>query len=169
VNEPTIHFSGNLAAKPTLKPVETPNGVSVVANLRVAVTPRRKARAGEEWSDGETIWFNVSAWRTTATNCVASLNQGDRVVVTGRLTQRTWKDAEGLEHQSFEVVSDDVALDLSRNAALVVRRPAPAQRQEEPPAEGDDGWLSTGQVDESTGGVAMTPREGEPASEPAAV
>jgi single-strand DNA-binding protein len=169
VNEPTIHFSGNLAAKPSLKPVETPNGVSVVANLRIAVTPRRKARSAEEWSDGETIWFNVSAWRTTATNCVASLNQGDRVVVTGRLTQRTWRDAEGVEHPSFEVAADDVALDLSRNAALVVRRPAPPQRQEEPASEADDGWLSTGQVDESTGEVLMTRPEGEPANEPAAV
>ena len=169
MNEPTIHFSGNLAAKPSLRAVETPNGASIVASLRVAATPRRKSRGEEQWSDGETIWFNVSAWRTTATNCVASLNQGDRVVVTGRLSQRTWKDAEGVEHPSFEVVADDVALDLSRSAALVVRRPAPAQRAEEPAADTDD-WLSTGRVDASTGEVHMTRSDGDVrVEEPAAV
>lgn len=154
MNQPRVHLSGNLAGKPKLKTVETVAGAVVVASLRVAVTPRRKDRAGE-WSDGETMWFNVSTWRNAATNCAATLDQGDRVVVTGELSQRTWTDAEGREHVSFEVRADDVALDLSRSAAIVVRRTAPAQRQE------DDRWASTGQVDEETESVVMS-EGGEP-------
>jgi single-strand DNA-binding protein len=161
VNEPFIHFSGNVAAKPTLRPVDTPNGPVVVANLRVAVTPRRRGRGPDEWNDGETLWFSVSAWRSVAQNCVASLNQGDRVVVTGKLTLRTWKDAEGRERPSLEVDADDVALDLARSAALSLRR-APAQRQSEPAddaggdaAAAEDHWVSTGQVDGATGDVLV--------------
>jgi single-strand DNA-binding protein len=172
VNEPTINLSGNLAAKPTLRPVDTPSGPVVVANLRVAVTPRRRGKGPDEWSDGETMWFSVSAWRTAAANCVASLNQGDRVVVRGRLTQRTWKDANGVEHPSFEVDADDVALDVTRHPAMSLRNRPPLQRVEEPTAAEDE-WVSTGQVDAATGQVLVaqlsevdTGRETESEDEP---
>ena len=153
MNKPSIRFSGNVAAKPTLRPVNTPNGPVVTATLRVAVTPRRKAPGTDEWHDDETMWFNVSTWRGVAQNCVASLNQGDRVLVAGTLSQRTWKDAEGVEHASFEVAAEDVALDLSRNAAVAVRRPAPVQRRGE--QDPGDEWVSTGRVDEATGEVLV--------------
>jgi single-strand DNA-binding protein len=143
MSTPTITFSGNLAAKPELKPVDTPDGPVVVATLRVAVTPRRRGRGSEEWVDGETMWFSVSAWRSAAQNCVASLNQGDRVLVRGRLTQRTWTDADGVERPSFDVAAEEVALDLSRHAAISLRR-APQQRRPDDgaaTASGDEaGW-----------------------------
>lgn len=169
MNEPTIHFSGNLAAKPKLKPIETADGPVAVTHLRVAVTPRRKGR-GEDWLDGETMWFNVTVWRGPAANCAASLDQGDRVVVTGRLTQRTWTDTDGREHPSYEVRADDVALDLSRNPALVLRRTGPPPRQSDPAAR----WVSTGSVDQETGEVlviegATDPSDDELEPEPVAV
>jgi single stranded DNA-binding protein len=153
VHEPTIFLTGHLAAKPNLKTVESAQGTTVVANMRIAVTPRRKPRDADDWADGETMWFNVSAWRTTAANSVSSLNQGDRVVVRGRLTQRTWRDAEGVERPSMDVEADDVAIDISRYPAMSLRRP-PAQRSEEPPVG----------VDRETGEI-MAP-ETEPDTEP---
>lgn len=152
MHEPTILFSGNLAAKPQLRPVDTPQGPVVVANLRVAVTPRRRGRGADEWTDGETMWFSVSTWRGTAANCVASLNQGDRVLVRGRLTQRTWKDADGVERPSFDVEADDVALDLARHPAMSLRR-LPGQRGEEgaadaaaEPVAADEPWADKEQL-----------------------
>ena len=173
MHEPTIMFSGNLAAKPQLRPVETGAGPSVVANLRVAVTPRRRARDSDDWVDGETMWFSVSVWRTAAANSVSSLNQGDRVVVKGRLAQRTWRDADGVERPSFDVDAEEVALDISRYPAMSLRRP-PGQRQGEQPASGaaagdqsaapeagagDDRWASTGRVDDETGEVLVAPAD----------
>jgi single-strand DNA-binding protein len=157
MNTPTITFSGNVGAKPELKPVSGPNGPSVVANLRVAVTPRKRGTGADEWVDDETMWFTVSTWRATAANCAASLNPGDRVVVRGRLTQRTWTDANGVDHPTFQVEAEDVALDLTRYPAMSLRR-APAQRAPEAPSPDDvDRWASTGQVDRETGEVLVEP------------
>src|SRR4051794_35756030 len=85
VNEPQIHLTGNLAFDPKLR--YTPNGTAVV-DLRVATTPRRKV--GEEWVDGETLWFDVSVWKQFAENVAQSLHKGDRVTVSGRLAQSTF-------------------------------------------------------------------------------
>lgn len=148
MHEPTIFLTGHLAAKPNLKTVESAQGTTVVANMRIAVTPRRKGRDADDWTDGETMWFNVSTWRTTAANSVSSLNQGDRVVVRGRLSQRTWRDAEGVERPSMDVEADDVAIDISRYPAMSLRR-APAQRSEEPP----------GGVDRETGEILVPPAD----------
>jgi single-strand DNA-binding protein len=165
VNQPTITFSGNLAAKPQLRPVDGQNGPVVVAKLRVAVTPRRRGRGADEWVDLETIWFNVSAWRGAAANCATSLNQGDRVLVQGRLRQRSYTDADGVERTSLDVDATDVGLDLARHPAMSLRRP-PAQRVEGetgagapdvgdgPADEGaDDAWESGLDVDRMTGEV----------------
>lgn len=156
MHEPTITFSGNLAAKPKLKPVQGPHAPAVVAKMRVAVTPRRKARDTDDWVDGETMWFDVSAWRTAAANAVSSLNQGDRVVVSGRLTQRSWTDAAGVEHPGFAVEAESIGLDIARYPAMSLRRP-PEQRaesvEEQAPVDApvDDAWASTGAVETETG------------------
>lgn len=148
MNSPEIVFCGNVGAKPQLRLA----GTTAVTSVRVAVTPRRRSAGNEEWEDGETIWFTVTAWRTTAANLVASLNPGDRVLVRGRLTQRTWKDAEGVERPSFEVDASDVGLDLARRPAMSVRVRAPEQRQDgDEPAEGGTDWRPA--VDVETGEV----------------
>ena len=84
-NHTTI--TGNLAADPELRFTNT--GVPV-ASLRVAVTQRVQDRDGT-WRDGETSFHTVNAWRDQAQNLTDSLGQGDRVMVTGRLRQRSWE------------------------------------------------------------------------------
>ena len=136
MNNPSIVFAGNVGAKPELRQVQGPSGPSAVANVRVAVTPRKRVPGGDEWvDDGDTMWFSVSAWRGLAANCVASLNAGDRVLVRGRLSQRTWTDESGVERSAFNVEADDVALDLARTAAMVVRTGVPRQGPAAAPGE----------------------------------
>jgi len=57
----------------------------------VASTPRRLDKGTGEWSDGQTLWFGVTCWRSLAENIAASLHTGDKVVLTGRLATRPWK------------------------------------------------------------------------------
>ena len=109
MNEPQINLAGNLAYTPTLR--YTPSGVAVT-DLRVATTQRR--RVGEEWEDGETLWFGVTCWKQLAENAVASLKKGDRVTVAGRLAQRTWKKEDGTEVVNLEIDATAVGVDLSR-------------------------------------------------------
>jgi single-strand DNA-binding protein len=155
-NAPEIVFSGNLAAPPRLGS-HTPTGgaPTVVANLRVAVTPRRKARGSEEWVDGETLWFNVSAWRRLAGNCMTSFKQGDRLLVRGRLTQSTWKDAGGAERVSLEVEATDIGHDVVWHPALSTRVAGQRQAEDTDDAPTDVGehWAGSGTVDLGTGEV----------------
>ena len=76
---------GNLVDDPELR--FTNNGTPV-SNLRVAVTQR--VLEDGAWRDGPTLFFRVNAWRETATHLAESLHKGDRVVVLGRLRQRSW-------------------------------------------------------------------------------
>jgi single-strand DNA-binding protein len=127
VHEPHLTLAGNVAAAPTLR---LAGGVPVTS-FRIGVTPRRRDKGGDSWSDGETLWFSVTAWRTLAEHCVTSLAKGDRVLVEGRLTQRTWTADDGSERSSLEIEALSVGLDLSRSSALSARRSAPTQRSPE--------------------------------------
>jgi single-strand DNA-binding protein len=159
VNEPTIHLSGNMAAKPTLRVVAGPNGQSAVTDFRVGVTPRQREKSTDTWTDGETIWFSVTAWRGLAEHCCSSLVQGDKVLVSGRLTQRSYTAEDGSARSTLEVEAFSVGLDLARRTAVSLRNGPPAQRSAEPsPGEdepSDDPWVSTGQVDVGTGEVRV--------------
>jgi single-strand DNA-binding protein len=174
VNEPQITLTGNVAAPPTLRMAAgTP-----VTSFRIGATPRRYDKATDTWSDAETLWFTVTAWRALAEHCVSSLVKGDKVVVTGRLTQRTWTADDGTSRPGLEVDAASVGLDLSRSSALSTRRgpgprgaddaaQAPAERPEAPESQV---WASTGRTDDQTGRVeveAVLPQQ-EP-SEPEAV
>ena len=159
MNEPFITLSGNVAAAPTLRMAAgTP-----VTSFRVGATPRRYDKATDTWTDAETLWFTVTAWRALAEHCVTSIAKGDKVVVAGRLSQSTWKPEDGSAPRAgLEVDAASVGLDLSRSSALSARRSngsrgsgdaeagaAASPREEEPD------WLSTGEVDEQTGEVVM--------------
>ena len=137
MNEPDLTLAGNVAAVPTLRMAA---GVPVTS-FRVGVTPRRRDKGGETWSDGETIWFSVTAWRSLAEHCAVSLAKGDKVLVRGRLTQRSWTADDGSERSSLEIEAVSVGLDLSRSSALSTRRTAPSQRtgeQDEAAPLGED-------------------------------
>jgi single stranded DNA-binding protein len=109
VNEPQISLAGNLAYTPKLRYTQT--GVAVT-DLRVATTQRR--RVGEQWEDGETLWFGVTCWKQLAENVAKSLQKGDRVTVAGRLAQRTWKKEDGTDVVNLEIDASTVGVDLGR-------------------------------------------------------
>lgn len=116
MNEPQIHLTGNLAFDPQVR--YTPNGVPV-ADLRVGST--RRYKVGEDWQDGETLWFDVACWKGLAENVSSSLKKGDRVTVAGRLTQRTWQREDGSSSVKLVVDASAVGVELSRHPVKVLK------------------------------------------------
>src|SRR4029450_5346641 len=108
---------GNLAADPELRFTNT--GIAV-ANLRVAVTQRLQDKDGT-WRDGETSFHRVTVWRQQAINLADSLAKGDRVMVTGRLRQRSWETPEGERRSSTEIDADEVGASLKFHTAKLER------------------------------------------------
>lgn len=142
MHEPLITVVGNVAGPARQR--TTPAGITV-ADFRIAATPRRLDRAAGTWGDGETIWFGVTTWRALAEHCASSLKKGDRVVVTGRLTTRSWEVEGGERRSGLEVDATSVGLELSRGGAAYVKPPQLVTDQ--------DPWVSSGQVDPLTGEV----------------
>jgi len=120
----TLTIVGNLAADPELR--FTPSGAAV-ANFTVASTPRSFDRQTQEWKDGETLWMRCNAWRELAENIAETLTKGTRVVVTGRLGQRSWEDKDtGQKRTAVELTVDEVGPSLRYATAKVTR----TQRQQ---------------------------------------
>ncbi len=115
--EPHIDLTGYLAFDPAVK--FTPNGHQVV-DLRVATS--RRYQVGEEWRDGETLWFDVACWKQLAENVAESLKKGDKVVVSGKLLQRSWTREDGTVGSTLVIDATHVGIDLARSA-VVVKRP----------------------------------------------
>lgn len=93
---------GNLTADPELR--FTPSGAPV-ANFTVASTPRKFDRATNEWKDEEALFMRCSVWREVAENLATSLHKGDRVIVQGKVKQRSWeKDGERRTSVELEVI-----------------------------------------------------------------
>ena len=120
--ETTVTLQGWLGGDVTTRMA----GDSLVANFRVASTPRRFQRSTETWVDGATQWYSVKAWRALAENCQQSLRRSDPVVVHGRLTVSTWTDRHGVEQTTLEVEATHVGHDLSRGTAVFTRAPKTA-------------------------------------------
>src|SRR5919106_3837431 len=96
----------------------TNNGIAVT-NLRVAVTQR--VQQDGQWRDGDTSFFKVNVWRGQAENLAESLSKGDRVMVTGRLRQRSWETPEGDKRSVTELEADEVGASLKWATAKVER------------------------------------------------
>jgi single-strand DNA-binding protein len=107
---------GNLVEDPELR---FTNSGTAVANMRVAVTQR--IQQDGQWRDGETSFFRVNVWRGQAEHLADSLSKGDRVMVTGRLRQRTWETAEGEKRSVTELEADEVGASLKFATAKVER------------------------------------------------
>jgi single-strand DNA-binding protein len=116
--ETVITVVGNLVADPELR--FTPSGAAV-ANFRVASTPRIFDRQTNEWRDGESLFLQCSVWREAAENVAESLTKGMRVIVQGRLTQRSYETREGEKRTVVELQVDEVGPSL-RNASAKVTR-----------------------------------------------
>jgi single-strand DNA-binding protein len=107
---------GNLVEDPEVR--FTQNGIAV-ANLRVAVTQR--IQQDGEWRDGDTSFLRVNVWRGQAEHLADSLSKGDRVMVTGRLRQRSWETPEGDKRSVTEIEADEVGASLKWATAKVER------------------------------------------------
>ena len=133
-----ITIAGNLVDDPELR--FTPAG-QPVARFRVASTPRFRDNNSGEWKDGDSLFLTCNVWRQAAENVAESLTRGMRVIVSGRLRQRSYETKEGEKRTVYEVEVDDVGPSL-RNASAKVNRVA---------RSGGDGGYSGGR---SSGGPA---------------
>lgn len=143
MNEPIVTLVGNLSGDPELR--VTGNGTPV-CKFRMAQTPRVKS--GNEYKDGEPFWINVSAWRALGENVAATLKSGMRVIVMGRLEQRTYDHKDGYKVTVVELTADAVGPDLTWATAKVEKisrtggeaggrtTPAAPAQPETPPSAG---------------------------------
>ncbi|WP_433242882.1 single-stranded DNA-binding protein [Actinomadura nitritigenes] len=117
-----ITIVGNLVEDPNLR--FTPSG-QAVASFRIASTPRFFDRQSNDWKDGEALFLTCNVWRQAAENCAETLQRGMRVIVQGRLKQRSYETREGEKRTVFEIEVDEVGPSL-RNATAKVNK---TQRQ----------------------------------------
>lgn len=131
-------LAGNLTADPELR--FTPSG-SAVTSFTVASTPRFFDRNTNEWKDGETLFMRCSIWNAPAENVAESLSRGDRVLVTGRLNQRSYETREGEKRTVIEMTVEEIGPSLrfgvteftKRNETVVQDEPAPEPEPERKP------------------------------------
>jgi len=143
-NGNVVELIGNITRDPELR--FTPSGAAV-ANFGLAVNRRWRNQQTNEWEE-QTSFFDVVCWRELAENVTESLTKGARVIVSGRLDQRSWETQEGEKRSKVEVVADEVGPSLRWATAQVTKTerrdggggggynaPPPAQ---EPPAGYND-------------------------------
>lgn len=116
--ETVITIVGNLTADPELR--YTQNGLAV-ANFTIASTPRTFDRQNNEWKDGDALFLRASAWKELGEHAANSLTKGSRVIVQGRLRQRSYQDREGQQKTSIELEVDEIGPSLRYATATVVR------------------------------------------------
>jgi single-strand DNA-binding protein len=167
--ETIITVVGNLTDDPELR--FTPSGAAV-ANFTVASTPRNFDKQTNEWKDGDSLFLRCAVWRQAAENVAESLQRGNRVVVHGRLKQRSYETKEGEKRTVYEMDVEEVGPSLKYATAKVTKTqrggggggfggggastpaendpwasaaPAPAST---PAASGGGGWNNPGASDE---------------------
>jgi len=111
-----ITLVGNLVDDPELR--FTPSGAAV-AKFRIASTPRFLDKQTNEWKDGESLFLSCNVWRQAAENVAESLQRGMRVIVQGRLKQRSYETKEGEKRTVYEVEVDEVGPSLRSATAKV--------------------------------------------------
>jgi single-strand DNA-binding protein len=116
--ETVITVIGNLVDDPELR--YTPSGAAV-AKFRIASTPRTFDRESNQWKDGEALFLTCSVWRQYAENVAESLSRGTRVIVQGRLKQRSYETREGEKRTVFELDVEEVGPALRFSTAKLNR------------------------------------------------
>jgi single-strand DNA-binding protein len=114
--EVTVTIVGNLTSDPDLR--FTPSG-SGVASFTVASTPRVLDRDSGKWRDGEPLFLRCSAWRSLGENAAECLTRGTRVIVTGRLKQRSFETKEGEKRTVVELDVEEIGPSLRYATASV--------------------------------------------------
>ena len=155
-----ITMIGNLVNDPELR--FTPSGAAV-AKFTVASTPRYLDKATNEWKDGDSLFLQCQIWRQAAENVAESLTRGMRVLVSGRLKQRSYETKEGEKRTVFEVEVDEVGPSLRNATAKVTKTtrqggstggfssPASSSDSSDDPwsaAPVGGGWATTGSDDQ---------------------
>ncbi|MCI1984098.1 MAG: single-stranded DNA-binding protein [Bifidobacteriaceae bacterium] len=107
--ETVLTIIGNVTADPELRTIQT--GASVV-NFTVASTPRTYNRQSGQWEDGDALFMRCSAWRELADHIQASITKGMRVIVTGRLNQRSYQTQQGENRTVVEMQVDEIGPSL---------------------------------------------------------
>ncbi len=148
-----ITIAGNLVDDPELR--FTPAG-QPVARFRVASTPRFLDKSTNEWKDGDSLFLTCNVWRQAAENVAESLTRGMRVIVSGRLRQRSYETKEGEKRTVYEVEVDDVGPSL-RNASAKVNKIARS-------GPGDGGYGGGQRSSGGSGGSGGRPSGGQASS-----
>ncbi|MCW2571855.1 MAG: single-strand binding protein [Frankiales bacterium] len=153
LNGPQITVTGHVAWPPRLRTLATG---TIVTDFRVAFTPSRFDKATNNWVDQETLWFGVTCWRSLAEHAALSFKKGDKVIVTGHLSTRSWQSKEGEDRNSLEIDAISVGMDLSRGPVtqLRVERPQAAADAEQEAAESAAWAGAPDGVDAMTGEIA---------------
>jgi single-strand DNA-binding protein len=158
-----ITMIGNLVDDPELR--FTPSGAAV-AKFRVASTPRYLDKTTNEWKDGDSLFLQCNIWRQAAENVAESLTKGMRVILSGRLKQRSYETKEGEKRTVFEVEVDEVGPSLRNATAKVTkttRQGGAASGGFSAPSEtfNDDPWAAAS-TPQTSGGWATTTNEQPP-------
>lgn len=162
--ETIITLVGNLVDDPELR--FTPSGAAV-AKFRIASTPRTFDKQTNEWKDGESLFLTCNVWRQPAENVAESLTKGMRVIVQGRLRQRSYETKEGEKRTVFEVEVDEIGPSLRTATAAVTRanrqqggqgQQGGGQPQRQAPAQ--DPWTSQAPAQQGSGWGAPQGQQG---------
>ena len=163
-----ITIAGNLVDDPELR--YTPTG-QAVAKFRVASTPRFRDNASGEWKDGDSLFLTCNVWRQAAENVAESLQRGMRVIVQGRLKQRSYETKEGEKRTVYELEVDEIGPSLRYANAKVMKltratEPGTTAPSRTVPAGGsfEDPWSVPGKApaDAALAGVGRGAADDEP-------
>ena len=150
----TITLVGNLTDDPDLR--FTPSGAAV-ANFTVASTPRFFDKQTNEWKDSEALFLRCSIWRQAAENVAETLQRGARVIVTGRLKQRSYETREGEKRTTFEVEVEEIGPSLKYATAKVTKTSRSGGNSGGSSGGGNDPWATPAGGAGSNAGGASDP------------
>ena len=155
--ETTITVVGNLTDDPELR--FTPSGAAV-AKFRIASTPRTMDRQSGEWKDGEPLFLACNIWRDAAEHVAESLQRGSRVIVQGRLRQRSYETREGEKRTVYELEVDEIGPSLRYATAKVQKMSRSGG------GGGGGGGFGSGSSGGGGGGNSGAPSQGGYADDP---
>lgn len=162
-NTNIVTLTGNLTRDPELR--FTPSG-QATASFGVAVNRSWQNRQTQEWNEA-TSYFDVVCWAQLAENAAQSLTRGTRVIVTGRLDQRSWENQDGERRSKIEIVADEVAPSLRWATAMITKN----ERRGPESNSAGGGYQGNGnnyQGGNNYGGGARQPAAAPASNEPAA-
>ena len=134
IGDTPITVVGNIVADPELR--FTPSGAAV-CNFRAASTPRTFDKSTGQYEDGEPLFLTCNIWRAAAENVAESLTKGMRIIVNGRLKQRTFQNKNGDNRSVYEIEVDEIGPSLKFASAHVTRNPPQGQPQRSGGAPGN--------------------------------